>query len=151
MSEGNHSRRFFVLNVFVWFYSVKYNGLRTHPGIHVSVSSRHFIPYVIPVVFADLPRHVTAPGIGPWATTHRVPIIVHSICSKHDDTLTASSCASLKQFKSQLERLSVKSMNARKQVKTRKQVSEENDSKSTLFSHCLWWRQYRLVFTGIYA
>lgn len=71
----------------------------THPGAHVSVSGRHFIPHVIPVVLAGLPRHVTAPGVGPWATAHRVPIIVHSICSKHDDTLTTSSGSSLKQFK----------------------------------------------------
>ena len=71
----------------------------THPGVHVSVSGRHFIPHVIPVVLAGLPWHVTAPGVGAWATAHRVPIIIHSICSKHDDTLTTSSGSSLKQFK----------------------------------------------------
>ena len=102
------------------------HGFITHPGAHVSVPSRHFIPHVIPVILAGLPRHVTAPGVGSWATAHRVPIIVHSICDKHDDTLTASSCTSLKQFKGQLERFSVK-------VQSKK--TSENSCASQLVSH----------------
>ena len=81
--------------------------LRTHPGAHVSVPGLHFIPHFIPVVLTGHAWHITTPSVVTWATSHRVPIIINSICGKNDDTLTSSSGIPLKKLKCQLERLSV--------------------------------------------
>ena len=65
---------------------------------HVSVPCLNLIPHIIPIIFTDLSRHITAPGIVPWTTTHRVPIIIHSIGYKYNDALTSSSGISLEQL-----------------------------------------------------